>query len=85
MGVTMRVLFATALVFVATPALAAPAPIEMVMACQQSLSDGRILVSNGNLLPPNARYVIKRYTPKGQDNGWSHGECVLSVTKGVSG
>ncbi len=76
---------AAVLALAAVPAPAAPAPIEMALACQQNLSDGRILVSDGALLPPNARYVIKRCTPKTQDGGWSHGECMLSVTKGASG
>jgi hypothetical protein len=81
----MRVLIAMLAAAWVMPAHAARPAIGMVVACQQNLSDGRILVTDGTLLPPDARYVVKRYTPSTKDAGWSHGQCVLSVTKGVSG
>jgi len=81
----MRFIVAAILAGSALPALAASLPIEMVLSCQQNLSDGRILVSDGTLLPADARYAIKRYTPKRQADGWYYGPCVLAVTKGVSG
>ena len=81
----MKFIVAAILAGSAGPALAAGPPIEMVLSCQQNLSDGRILVSDGTLLPADARYTIKRYTPKRQADGWSYGPCVLVVTKGVSG
>lgn len=61
------------------------AGIIMAVKCQQNLSDGRILVSEGNLLPENARYKVLSYTPISNQGGWSYGECKLNMTKGVSG
>jgi len=65
-------------------ATVAEAGIKMTIPCQQSLSDGRILV-DGTLLPSGARYKVLSYKPKTSDNGWSSGECVLDITKGASG
>ena len=70
---------------IALPCIAATQPpIEMVIGCQQSLSDGRILV-DGRMLPVDARYVVRQYRPQRSEGGWSHGECRIAITKGASG
>lgn len=71
---TVRFLVAFGL-FASQPCLAAGLPaIEMVISCQQNLSDGRILV-DGTMLPTNARYTVRQYTPRRSEAGWSYGEC----------
>lgn len=61
----------------------AKAGMKMTIPCQQSLLDGRVLV-DGTLLPEAVRYKVLSYKPRTRADGWSYGECVLDVTKGVS-
>jgi len=77
-----RLFFALSIILLSGAAGAAG--IKMTIPCQQNLNDGRILV-DGTFLPSAARYKVLSYTPKSSDGGWSHGECQLDVTKGVSG
>jgi hypothetical protein len=47
--------------------------------CQKNLSDGRILVVDGRVLPENSRFKILSYRAVRQDSGWSYGPCTLKV------
>ena len=62
----------------------AQSSVRMNLTCQKNLSDGRILVSDGRLLPDNARFKVISYRETSRDGGWSQGPCVLDVTKGGS-
>jgi len=64
------------------PAIA-HAKMKMVVPCQQNTYDGRTLVS-GSALPDNVRYNIASYKPTRRADGWTYGECVLNITRGVS-
>ncbi len=78
---------ATALITIACVLLfltaSAEAGTKMTMQCQQNLSDGRVLVSDGTLLPENARFKVLSYKPARKSDGWSYGTCVLDVTQGA--
>jgi hypothetical protein len=57
--------------------------IQMTAPCQQSRADGRILV-DGNFLPEEVRYRVLHYAPKRTEEGWTFGECRLTITRGAS-
>ncbi len=63
------------------PARTAKTTVRMQLTCQQDLSDGRTLVSNGNTLPANASFRVLSYRPMQQDSGWSRGPCLVAVTR----
>lgn len=56
------------------------AETKMKLNCQQNLDDGRILVTDGRLLPSTGRYKVESYEPTRSDNGWSYGPCVFVFT-----
>lgn len=55
---------------------------EMKMQCQQSRSDGRILVANGDMLPTNAHFKILAYKPVKMDEDWTEGPCTIRIFTG---
>lgn len=66
--------------FAACVAGTGPEPgLTMVIACQQSLDDGRVLV-DGSKLPSAANYKVVRYQPRSSEMGWSHGTCEIVFT-----
>lgn len=82
----MRCFLAAAVIAFASTAFAAQHPIDLILTCQQNTSDGRILISDGTLIPETIkRYKMKSYRPTGiMSPGWTTGTCVVSVTKGIS-
>jgi len=68
------------------------AGIQMTIPCSQNVVDGRILVDGGYLPDSVKGYKVLRYDPdadavnsKNPNNAaypWSHGKCVIEITKG---
>jgi hypothetical protein len=62
--------------------MAGPGPtpgLQMTMQCQQNLSDGRLLIADGRLLPAGAHFKITHYHPEAVGDGWTHGECEITI------
>lgn len=70
-----------AALILAVPAVAdARSSTTMTLMCQKNLGDGRILVSNGDRLPPNSTFKVIKYRPTSRDGIWSTGPCTVLVT-----
>ena len=54
---------------------------RMKTICQKNLSDGRILVVDGRVIPDNATFKVIKYRPKSRDSVWSTGPCIIAVTR----
>lgn len=82
----MRLTVATlAFTIAATGAQAQVAGAEMLMQCQQSRDDGRLLIANGSMLPKNWGFKILRYHPTEGDEFWTNGPCTIRLTKPLTG
>ena len=60
--------------------ISAHAATRLPTQCQKNEGDGRVLMVDGRILPPNARFKVLSYRATRRDGDWSYGPCVLSVT-----
>jgi hypothetical protein len=60
-------------------------PTTLTMNCAQDLHDGRIVVTNGDMIPKAATFPdgeifhILNYQPTSKDGAWTKGPCQISV------
>lgn len=54
---------------------------QITTGCQKSLMDGRLLFSDGRVIPEGAETRIMGYNPSRTENGWTFGLCRVDIKK----
>ena len=52
---------------------------QITTACQKNTDDGRLLLSDGRIIPEGSRTRILSYTPTRVENVWTFGPCRVDI------